>query len=144
MSTQVEQLEAYPPVSAELRTKILADPNVAKMAATLEVSVDELVNQIGYFMNNPGAEPAFMVVSDENLKKFGIEAPTPEAIEANIRKTIEAMKVAEAPSGFDAAPAKKGIDLNAKGPDQAAPAKADPKLAEELRRSRSGGSGSKG
>jgi hypothetical protein len=86
----VEQLDAPPPVSPELRAKILADPNVAKIAAELEMSVEEFVNTVGYYMNNPGVEPSFLVVSDENL---------------------EAFKAGQAPSGFDEARSKP-VELN--------------------------------
>lgn len=106
----VEILDAAPPISAELRAKILADPNVAQMAAALEMSLDEFVNQIGYYINNPGAEPAFLVVSDENLRKMGVEPPSAEAIEANVRATVEAIKAGQSPSGFDA-PRKSGVNL---------------------------------
>ncbi|WP_309895870.1 hypothetical protein [Archangium sp.] len=108
----VEQLDAPPPVSAELRAKILADPNVAKIAAELEMSVEEFVNTVGYYMNNPGVEPAFLVVSDENLRKMGVEPPTAEAIEANVRASVEAIKAGQAPSGFDEARSKP-VELNA-------------------------------
>jgi hypothetical protein len=104
-------MDAPPPVSAELRAKILADPNVAKIAAELEMSVDEFVNTVGYYMNNPGVEPAFLVVSDENLRKMGVEPPTAEAIEANVRASVEAFKAGQAPSGFDEARSKP-VELN--------------------------------
>jgi len=107
----VEQMDAPPPVSAELRAKILADPNVAKIAAELEMSVDEFVNTVGYYMNNPGVEPAFLVVSDEDLRKMGVEPPTAEAIEANVRASVEAFKAGQAPSGFDEARSKP-VELN--------------------------------
>ena len=107
----VEQMDAPPPVSAELRAKILADPNVAKIAAELEMSVDEFVNTVGYYMNNPGVEPAFLVVSDEDLRKMGVEPPTAEAIEANVRASVEAIKAGQAPSGFDEA-RNKPVELN--------------------------------
>jgi hypothetical protein len=108
----VEQLDAPPPVSPELRAKILADPNVAKIAAELEMSVEEFVNTVGYYMNNPGVEPAFLVVSDENLRKMGVEPPSAEAIEANVRASVEAIKAGQAPSGFDEARSKP-VELNA-------------------------------
>jgi hypothetical protein len=130
----VEQLDAPPPISAKLREKILADPNVAKMAAELEMSLDEFVNTIGYYMNNPGVEPGFLVVSDENLRKMGVEPPTYEAIEANVRATVEAIKAGQAPSGFEDA-RKKTVDLAAQGgaPVQAKP---DPGLEDEVKKGR--------
>ncbi|MCY1077340.1 hypothetical protein [Archangium lansingense] len=112
--TDIEQLAAPPPISAALRAQILADPNVAKIAAELEMSLDEFVNTVGYYMNNPGVEPAFLVVSDENLRKMGVEPPSAEAIEANVRASVEAIKAGQAPSGFEDA-RKKGVDLGAQG-----------------------------
>lgn len=108
----VEQLDAPPPISAELRAKILSDPNVEKIAAELEMSVEEFVNTVGYYMNNPGVEPSFLVVSDENLRKMGVEPPTAEAIEANVRASVEVIKAGQAPSGFDEARSKP-VELNA-------------------------------
>jgi hypothetical protein len=45
--SDIEHLDAPPPISAELRAKILADPNVAKIAAELEMDLDEFVNTVG-------------------------------------------------------------------------------------------------
>jgi hypothetical protein len=109
--TEVEQLDKPPKISAELRKKILADPNVAKIAKELEMDLDEFVNTIGYYLNNPGVEPAFLVVSDENLRKMGIEPPTNEALEANVRASVEAFKAGKAPSGFEDEK-KKSVDLS--------------------------------
>ncbi|WP_224247999.1 hypothetical protein [Hyalangium gracile] len=110
----VEHLDGPPPISAELRAKILSDPNVAKIAAELEMSLDEFVNTVGYYLNNPGVEPAFLVVSDENLRKMGVEPPTAEAIEANVRASVEAIKAGQAPSGFDDQ-RKKAVELSPTG-----------------------------
>jgi hypothetical protein len=131
----VEQLDAPPPISAELRAKILADPNVAKMAAALEMDLDEFVNTVGYYMNNPGVEPAFLVVSDENLKKMGVNPPTAEAIEANVRETVETMKAGKPSSGFEEAPRKKGVDL-ASPQGEAVKPKNDPNLEDALKKGR--------
>jgi hypothetical protein len=130
----VDQLDAPPPISAELRAKILSDPNVAKMAAELEMDLEVFVNTVGYYMNNPGIEPAFLVVSDENLKKMGVEPPTAEALEANVRASVEAFKAGQAPSGFDDA-RKKGVDLASQGGQSVAP-KADPGLDDAVKKGR--------
>ncbi|PTL81157.1 hypothetical protein [Vitiosangium sp. GDMCC 1.1324] len=132
--TDVEQLDAPPPVSAELRAKILADPNVMKIAAELEMSLDEFVNTVGYYMNNPGVEPAFLVVSDENLRKMGVEPPTAEAIEANVRASVEAFKAGQAPSGFDQ-PRKKTVELGAQG-GEAVKSSANPGLDDAVKKGR--------
>jgi hypothetical protein len=133
-SADVEQLDAPPPISAELRAKILSDPNVAKIAAELEMDLETFVNTIGYYLNNPGVEPAFLVVSDENLKKMGVKPPTAEAIEANVRASVEAFKAGQAPSGFDQ-PKKKVVDMSGQS-GQSVSVKADPSLEDAVKKGR--------
>ncbi len=128
----VEQLDAPPPISAELRAKILSDPNVAKIAASLEMDLETFVNTVGYYLNNPGVEPAFLVVSDENLTKMGVTPPTNEAIEANVRASVEAFKAGQAPSGFDQ-PRKKVVDMSGQGGQQVQ-VKADPSLEDAVKK----------
>ncbi|WP_224361786.1 hypothetical protein [Hyalangium versicolor] len=130
----IEQLDAPPPISAELRKKILADPNVAKIAAELEMDLDEFVNTVGYYMNNPGVEPAFLVVSDENLRKMGVEPPTYEAIEANVRASVEAFKAGQNPSGFEDT-RKKAVDLSGQSAEDVKP-KNDPNLDDAIKKGR--------
>lgn len=128
--TEVEQLDKPPKISAELRKKILADPNVAKIAAELEMDLEEFVNTVGYYLNNPGVEPAFLVVSDENLRKMGIEPPSAEAIEANVRASVEAIKAGQGSSGFEDSKVKP-VDLSSQGGE---PVKrmSDPGLADTV------------
>ncbi|HEX8435372.1 hypothetical protein [Archangium sp.] len=134
--TDVEQLDAPPPISAEQRAKILADPNVAKMAAELEMDLEEFVRTVGYYLNNPGVEPAFLVVSDENLRKMGVEPPTAEAIEENVRESVEAIKAGQqSRSGFDDARKKTGVDLGSPGSD-AVKTKTDPGLEDAMKKVR--------
>ncbi len=132
--TQMEHLDAPPPITPELRAKILADPNVAKMAAELEMSVDEFVNTVGYYLNNPGTEPAFLVVSDENLKKMGVEAPTNEQLEANVKASVAAIKAGQSPSGFDQEK-KKEVELSSAG-GKALEAHGDPELEDTIKKAR--------
>lgn len=132
--SDLEQLDAPPPVSAEVRAKILADPNVAKLAAELEMSLDEYVNTVGYYLNNPGVEPAFLVVSDANLKKMGVDAPTPEALEANVRASVAAITAGQSPSGYEA-PRKNTVELPSQG-GEAVAAKPNPDLEDAVRKAR--------
>jgi len=132
--SEIEQLDAPPPISAEQRAKILADPNIAKMAAELEMDLDTFVNTVGYYMNNPGVEPAFLVVSDENLRKMGVEPPSAEAIEANVRATVEAIKAGQSPSGFDE-PRKKTVEMSSQGGEQVK-LKPDPGLEDAVKKGR--------
>ncbi|MCP3138174.1 hypothetical protein [Pyxidicoccus xibeiensis] len=130
--SDIDQLDAPPPISAELRAKILADPNVAKIAAELEMDIDTFVNTVGYYLNNPGVEPAFLVASDENLRKMGVEPPSAEALEANVRASVEAFKAGQSPSGFDA-PRKKAVDMSSMG-GEPVKIKADPGLEDAVKK----------
>ena len=132
--SELEHLDAPPPVSAELKAKILSDPNVAKLAAELGMPLDEYVNTIGYYMNNPGVEPAFLVVSDETLKKMGVDAPTNEQLEANVRASVEAIKAGQSPSGFEAAK-KNAVELPSTG-GETLTSKSDPDLEATVRKAR--------
>ena len=129
----VEQLDAPPPISAEQRAKILADPNVAKIAAELEMPLEVFVNTVGYYLNNPGVEPAFAVVSDANLRKMGVEPPSAEAIEANVRASVEAIKAGQGPSGFEAAK-KKTVEISTAGGQ--ALKESDPDLEDTVKKAR--------
>jgi hypothetical protein len=131
---QLESLDKPPPISAEQRSKILSDPNVAKIAAELQMPIEEFVNTVGYYINNPGVEPAFLVVSDENLKKMGVTPPTAEAIEANVRASVEAIKAGTGPSGFDQA--KKVAVALPKDGGEAATGTADPDLEDTVKKAR--------
>lgn len=133
--SEVESLDAPPQVSPEVRARILSDPNVAKIAAELEMDLETYVNTIGFYLNNPGVEPGILVVSDANLRKIGVEPPSAEAIEANVRASVEAIKAGQGPSGFDAAK-KKPVDMPSEGGEAVKP-KVDPELEESIRKARS-------
>lgn len=130
----VENLDAPPPISAAQKAKILSDPNVAKIAAELGMSVDEFANTVGYYLNNPDTEPGFLVVSDENLRKMGVEPPSAEAIEANVRATVELIKAGTNPSAFQDAK-RKTVELEAQG-EQLKPTKVDPDLEDTVKKAR--------
>jgi len=55
----VEKLDAPPQISPELRAKILSDPSAPKIAAELEMSLDEFVNTVGYYLNHPVTKACF-------------------------------------------------------------------------------------
>lgn len=134
MSNGVENLDAPPPISAAQKAKILADPNVAKIAAELGMSVDEFANTVGYYLNNPDTEPGFLVVSDENLRKMGVEPPSAEAIEANVRATVELIKAGTNPSAFQDAK-RKTVELQSQQ-EQLKPTSVDPDLEDTVKKAR--------
>jgi hypothetical protein len=133
--THTEHLDGAPKVTPELRAKILGDPNVAKMAAELGLSVDEFVNQIGYYMNNPGTEPGFLVATDEKLRSIGVEPPSAEALEANVRASVAAIQAGQAPSGFDGAK-KQAVELPSTGGEAVKPGASNPDLDDAIKKAR--------
>jgi hypothetical protein len=109
-SMETEVLDAPPKISAALKKKILSDPNTEKIAKELKMDLETFVNTVGYYINNPGAEPSFLIVSDENLRKNGFEPPTAASLTAVVRETVAAFEAANPDSGFDE-PRKKGVDV---------------------------------
>ena len=133
--TTTEHLDAAPPIKPELRAKILSDPNVAKMAAELGLTVDEFVNQIGYFMNHPDTEPGFLMVTDEKLREMGVEPPSAEALEANVRASVAVIQAGQAPSGFEAA-RKNAVDLPSTGGEALKSSASNPDLDDAIKKAR--------
>lgn len=132
----MEVMDKAPPISAELRAKIMADPNVAKVAASLGTPIEEFINQIGFFYNNPDTQPALAIASDEDIKKLtGNDPPTFEQIEANVKASAEAWAAGQAPSGYDA-PKKNTVEMPASGGEQVKPTNADPKLQDAIKKAR--------
>lgn len=132
----VEMMDKPPAASAELRAKILADPNVAKVAAQLGTPLEEYVNQIAYYFNNPDTVPALAQASDEDIKKLtGNDAPTFEQIEAAAKAANDAFMAGQAPSGFDDKK-KNTLEMPATGGEQVKTEKADPALQDAIKKAR--------
>lgn len=134
--TEFETLDKPPPASPELRAKILADPNVAKVAASLGMPAEEYADQIAYYMNNPGTVPGLLIASDEDIKKTtGNDAPTFKDIELAAKAANDAFMAGQAPSGFD--PARKNtVDMPASGGEQVKTTSADPSLQDAIKKGR--------
>lgn len=133
----VEVMDKPPPVDAALKAKILADPNVAKIAASLGVPLDDYVNQIGFYINNPDVQPALLQASDEDIKKhIGIEPPTFEAITATLKAVNDAFMAGQAPSGFEDKK-KAAMTIPKEGGDQQVKVgTVDPSLADAVKKGR--------
>jgi hypothetical protein len=135
---QIEMLDAPPPISAELRAKILSDPNVEKLAKELGQDLETYVNTIGYYINNPDVEPALLQASDDDIRKtIGIEPPTFEAITAALKAANDAfMSGPEAPSAF-VDQRRPSIEIPKEGGDQPVQTgPADPKLVDAIKKGR--------
>ncbi len=107
---ETEVLDAPPKISAALRKKILSDPNSEKIAKELKMDLETFVNTVGYYINNPGTEPSFLIVSDENLRKHGYEPPTVASLQAVVRESVAAFEAGDPDSGFDP-PRRNSVEL---------------------------------
>jgi len=65
---------------------------------------------------------------------MGVEPPSAEAIEANVRATVELIKAGTNPSAFQDAK-RKTVELEAQG-EQIKPTKVDPDLEDTVKKAR--------
>lgn len=120
------------PTNEELEriaAKVMADPNTAKIAEQLGVPLEEYVQSVVTFIADPKAEPEFVTISDENLKKMGAPPPSIEEMTAYVQGLVD-QKMARAKSTFEEAPTGGRVALT---PD-VAPQKALTPEEEELQR----------
>jgi hypothetical protein len=74
----------------QIRAKVLADPNTAKIAAELRVPLEEFVQRVVFFATNPDAEPELFVMTDENVKANGGSVPDLKAVVQYLDREYEA------------------------------------------------------
>ncbi len=112
-----------------LRAKLLADPNTERIAKTLNVSVEEYIDTVLTYAVNPGLEPEFATISDENLVKMG--APKPPSIKEMVDWVEEAVEVSAVHERTDYEDSKVGpVDLGKAPPVEARPDEVRPELKE--------------
>src|SRR5437879_6176664 len=87
-----------------VRKKILADPNTAKIADTLQIPLEDYVDQVVEYVLNPKKDPDLVVIKDDDLKKLGLFAPNPREMANYLDDHLEAAEVSEV---TDFTPAKK-------------------------------------
>jgi hypothetical protein len=128
------------PSPEAIRSRLLQDPNTPKLAEQLGVPLEEYVQQVMYFVQNPHEEPQLLVVEDEDLRAMGHEPPSAEALD---RILDEAVALADLTERTDFTPAKKplvsltGLPENP-APTASAPARSETssELEAQLRRGR--------
>jgi hypothetical protein len=97
----------YPPISPELRERILSDPNIAKIAQQTGGNLEEFVKSIGYHINNPDAPPLLVTLPDEMIEKeLGFKPPTLDEMMTRL-KSLLGVATAGKTTGFD--PTKKKL-----------------------------------
>lgn len=74
----------------QIRNEVLADPNTAKIATELRVSLEEFVQRVVFFATNPGVEPELFIMSDENVKANGGSVPDLKEVVQYLDREYEA------------------------------------------------------
>lgn len=84
------------PDPKKIKAKLLADPNTAKIAEALGVGLDEYVQLILNYVEDPNLDPPIYIANDAELKSLGAVAPST----AEMKKFIESsMAVLDAAQG---------------------------------------------
>ncbi len=123
----------------EIKKKILADPNTAKIAATLGQDLQEYVEGVLHFVMNPDEKPELVVVTDEVAKeRFGLTLPKEAEILAKFNAEYEMATIADKTDFTD--PKAKPLAIST--PEKpSTEQKVDSKLQEELKKSMRGKGG---
>jgi hypothetical protein len=124
-----------PRSALDVRKKVLADPNTAKIAEKLGVPLEEYVEGVVHFAMNPEQLPEYVVASDADIKeKFGLDpAPNEQQIVKIFEENLKFATLND--TNEFKHPTKQQVALNA--PGQATTAE-DPKLKEELKKKLTG------
>lgn len=86
---------------ATLRRILQDDPATKGIAKNLGIPLDEYIDQVIHFVNNPEAEPDLYVVPDDELRKMGMEPPDQQAIAEAVMQDAK-IAVATAGTEYDA------------------------------------------
>jgi 5-deoxy-D-glucuronate isomerase len=125
--------EKGPKNPLEIKKKILADPNTAKIAQTLGVDLAEYVEGVVHFVMNPDQKPELVVVTDEVAKeRFGLTLPKEGEIIKQFETELELATVADK-TDFQAAKVKPMQMETPEAPSAERNAE-DLKLKEELKK----------
>jgi hypothetical protein len=116
-----------------IRTALLADPNVAELAKTIGVSIDDYIEQVIHFAMNPGADPQLGVLTAEGFAEAGL--PPPPTDDQIGRYLIDALQVHNATNGSEFSEARQEVVDLGKNPKDSEPIeKTDEKLKEALQK----------
>ncbi len=127
--------QTKPRNALEVRKKVLADPNTAKIAEKLGVPLEEYVEGVVHFAMNPDQLPEYVVASDADIKeKFGLDpAPNDQQIIKIFEENLKVATITDTTDFQEAA--RPQVALNAAG---AATTAEDPTLKEELKKKLAG------
>jgi hypothetical protein len=86
---------------AEIKKRVLEDPNTAKLAETLGMTLEAYVDLVMSYVANPAKEAMMMIVSDDELRAAGYEPPNIKDIAARAQQLREARELTNTSSFAD-------------------------------------------
>ena len=119
--------------SEELRAALQADPNTAKLAASLNMELEDYMNLVVHFATT-GAEPQLFVVPDAELKKRGHRVPDLTKMSAFLTEAV-AVKMTHEATSYSSARSRP-VALVTPSAHGAEALEADPALAAEIQKRR--------
>lgn len=134
MSDQGKPPPARRATADEMRAKLRADPEIAKIAKNVEMSLEEFIEGVLVYHANPDLPPQLTVVSDEELKQKGIAVLTSEQLEANMMATVNTINASKGPTEY-AETKVEPVKLNGAPTDQPLTER-DPSLEEGIKKQR--------
>src|SRR5438132_2881511 len=78
---------------AQMKKRVVDDPNTHEIAKQLKMSSDEYVALVMKFLANPKLEPQVYVAEDADLRAAGFEPPDINKIAAFINEIVEANEI---------------------------------------------------
>jgi len=78
---------------AELRKRVVADPNTKVIADSLKLPFEEYVEQVMHFLAHPAAEPQIQIMSDAELEASGVKVPKIEDMKKYFDERLEAAQI---------------------------------------------------
>jgi hypothetical protein len=78
---------------AAIRAKVLADPNTKKIADSVQMSLEDYVEQVMKYVANPKMEPMVHIVPDNELREAGIEPVDVNKVKAYLEEYVDAQEI---------------------------------------------------
>lgn len=136
---------ADPARAAEIRKKIMADPNIAKIAEKLGMNYEAFVELVMKYALNPGLQPMVHVMSDADIRAMGAEPPDKDKMIAFLKERVDIQAITDKSKFADPNSQRERVQnaIPVPPPASAAPGQVRQDLKEELDRELSTGKGKK-
>ncbi|KFE69570.1 hypothetical protein [Hyalangium minutum] len=95
-----------------VRAKLLDDPDTQRIARSLDMKLEDYVDLVIHYAQNPDEEPQLLVAEDEDLRAAGYNPPAPEQVAefflAGARGELGLGEPASYKTGYEPTPERSG------------------------------------